>query len=204
MLFRSARTPFLDHLAQISKIYSDTTAVSNHEYSAIASLITGKLPRDHGYYRDFSASHELPPIITENLKDTSYLSHAFIYTSNQLVFTKLQGFRRIYLSRPNTHSIQTPGTQLNNLMNSPQMIANPGFFWVHLAPELYSEFDSIEPFHLSAYHQKPVPISSIFFSAFRRHHGYQSVLFRNRQVEIRDRNRFLVIEIGRASCRERV
>ncbi len=156
-----ARTPFLDHLAQISKIYSDTTAVSNHEYSAIASLITGKLPRDHGYYRDFSASHELPPIITENLKDTSYLSHAFIYTSNQLVFTKLQGFRRIYLSSPKTHSIQTPETQLNSLMNSPQMIANPGFFWVHLAPELYSEFDSIEPFHLSAYHQKPVPISEL-------------------------------------------
>lgn len=156
-----ARTPFLDHLTHLATVYSDTTAVSNHEPSAIASLITGKLPRDHGYYRDLSTAQELPPAITEALKDTPYLSHAFIYSANQPVFKKIQGFRRIYLSHPKTHPLETPITQINSLMNSPQMIANPGFFWIHLAPETPWKQETVEPFDLSAYREKPVPISEL-------------------------------------------
>lgn len=158
---RISLTPFLDRLSRYAMMYADTMSVSNSETASIVSLVSGKFPRDHGFYRDFSKTHELPALITDQLKDTPYQSHVFAYTSIQQVFAKMHGFRRIYLSHPKTDPINTVRNQLDTILNSPLIIANPGFFWFHLAPEIATENDTEKVFDPAWYHEKPVPVTEL-------------------------------------------
>jgi hypothetical protein len=154
-------TPFLDRLSRYATVYTDTMSVSNSETASTVSLVSGKFPRDHGFYRDFPKTHELPALITDPLKDTPYQSHVFAYTSIQPVFAKMHGFRRVYLSRPGTDPMDTVRNQLDTILNSPLIIANPGFFWFHLAPEILTENDTEKVFDPAWYHDTPVPVTEL-------------------------------------------
>lgn len=132
------RTPFLDRLSLTGSLFMDATAASNGEIPSILSLITGKLPRDHGEYRNSKQNGILPAVITEFLGETAYQSHVFAYTSaeSHSLFGRLPGFKRVYLSDPAIDTMDTVNEQVNGMLVSPYMLARPGLFWFHLAPEI--------------------------------------------------------------------
>ena len=158
-----ARTPFLDRFAQSSWVYTDMTAASNGEISSLISMVTGKLPRDHGVYRDTVSPRKFPSTFTDLFADTSYQSSGFALTSPEVQseFSKISGFKRIYLSNRETDSIEDVRQQLTSMLSTPYFIARPGFYWFHLSPEISNPESRVGLFNLESYYPEPIPIQNL-------------------------------------------
>ncbi|MBN1878538.1 sulfatase-like hydrolase/transferase [bacterium] len=158
-----ARTPFLDRFSQHGLIFIDVTSASNGEVPSLLSIATGKLPRDHGAYRTNSITKDFPYIFGDLLTETDYQSHAFAFTNSatQSVLSRLPGFKRVYFSNPSKDSLQSIRAQLNSMLTSPHIIAQPGFFWFHFAPETVTPGMIDGMFDLTVYNKNHLPISDL-------------------------------------------
>jgi hypothetical protein len=158
-----ARTPFLDNLSKTAMAHTDVTAVGNSEIASVISMKSGQYARDHGFYRDFSDSNELPDMVSQLNPDSRYQRHAFVYTRKaaQSVFAKIPGFRRIYLSNPSSYPPEIVREQLAGILNTPYVIANPAFFWFHLAPDKLASDTQLAVFNPDLYGEDPFPVRDL-------------------------------------------
>jgi len=158
-----ARTPFLDQLSKIGILHSDMSASTNDENGSLASIATGKYPRDHGFYRSNHTISDRVTTFPEMILTTQYQSHGFIHSTaeSQALFSQISGFRRVYLSNPQKDPLSIVRDQFANVVSSPYLQSNPGFYWVHLSPELCSPSRTEPIFPLEIYSDKKASISSL-------------------------------------------
>ncbi|MBN1297519.1 sulfatase-like hydrolase/transferase [bacterium] len=148
-----ARTPFLDTLSRKGCLLQDMTSTSNGELPAIQSIATGKYPRDHGIYRSLGNSMPQPVSIPDVLLKAGYQSHGFSYSilNASIPFARMDGFRRVYLSDPEQHPVMEVTSQFTDAVSSPFLVANPGFYWLHLANKSTAVQNSPVTFHADQY-----------------------------------------------------
>jgi len=159
----AARTPFLDKLSKTGFLQMDMSASTNAENGSLVSIATGKYPRDHGFYRSNTTILDSVMTLPDAISNTHYQSNGFVHTksSSHTPFLQMPAFKRIYLSDPQDSQLSIVQKQFENAVFSPCLQTNPGFYWMHLSPELCQVPIPRSVFPPETYSTEKIPITSM-------------------------------------------
>ncbi|MCD4653372.1 sulfatase-like hydrolase/transferase, partial [bacterium] len=158
-----ARTLFFDRLSRTGLLHTDVTASTNDENGSLVSIATGKYPRDHSVYKLQTTISKQLITLPDIILKTPYQSYTFAYSPSEsnVPFVQMSSFRRIYLSQPKNDSLAIVQKQFENAVFSPYLQAYPGFYWMHLAPEISVADNSESFFPYDTYSPRKISISSL-------------------------------------------